>query len=294
MTLLTTALSWRLRPVIGKSSAFLTAFLVSTVLTLPVPAFSQVEWVGDTRSQAEARLPLSHRLSAGQALVNLARQMIGRPYTAFSLDRGPFERLRLDLTSFDCVLLVEQLLALIHSTSIHEFPSQVMRLRYSNSLPEYCKRNHYFSVWARNAEKQGFIDDISASLPGASTRTRSLTFMSSHPQAYRPMMRESLRQCIARLEQHLSVDQVYVPLSSLPAASSMLRSGDIFALVTDIHGLDVTHTGILERTGTELNAIHAIPVRGVVRTTDFIGYASRVDDVIGVSIYRPLSPLRQK
>ena len=108
------------------------------------------------------------------------------------------------------------------------------------------------------------------------------------------MMRESLRQCIARLEQHLSVDQVYVPLSSLPAASSMLRSGDIFALVTDIHGLDVTHTGILERTGTELNAIHAIPVRGVVRTTDFIGYASRVDDVIGVSIYRPLSPLRQK
>jgi hypothetical protein len=277
-----------------KLSRFVAAVLASNLLALPIPASSQVEWIGDTRSQAEAKLPLAHQTPTGQALVGLALQMLGRPYSAFSLDAEPTERLRLDLTRFDCVLLIEQLVALIHSRTTDDFPRQVMRLRYANAEPDYCQRNHYFSMWANHAETPGVLKDITSSLPGASTRIRKLTFMSSHPKSYRPMKRERSRRCITELEQHLSVSQTFVALSSLSAAALKLKSGDIFALVTSVDGLDVTHTGILERTATDLNPIHAIPDHGVVRTSDFVRYASDVEDVVGVSIYRPLPPLHLK
>jgi hypothetical protein len=202
--------------------------------------------------------------------------------------------LRLDLTSFDCVLLIEQLLALIHSRTLTEFPDQVRRLRYDNGQVDYCQRNHYFSRWAQNAEQLGLLQDITPTLPGASTRVRKLAFMSSHPSSYKPMHQERYRHCISQLERSLVVNQAYVPLSALSNAAAGLKNGDIFALVTAINGLDVTHTGILERTAAGLNAIHAVPERGVIRSYNFVGYASAVEDVVGVSFYRPLSPWRSK
>jgi hypothetical protein len=48
-------------------------------------------------------------------LVGLASRYLGAPYQAFSLDKGPGERLRLDLTGFDGLRFVEQLLGLVNS-----------------------------------------------------------------------------------------------------------------------------------------------------------------------------------
>lgn len=250
-------------------------------------------WVGDTRQQVEARLQAAHRQPIGQALVELARGMLGRPYTAFSLDTAANEQLRLNLMSFDCLLLVEQLLALIHSPTVHDFPEQVASLRYQHGKPDYCERNHYFSLWAQQAEQNGFLKNLSPTLPGASGRNRSLTFMSQHPNSYRPMRQAQLRRCIRDKERNLVVRQTFVPISALSSASKGLQSGDIFALVTSVPNLDVTHTGILERTASGLQAIHAAPGKGVVRSGDFVGYASRVQDVVGVSFYRPLAPRAQ-
>ena len=99
-------------------------------------------------------------------------------------------------------------------------------------------------------------------------------------------------QCITENERTLMVRQDYIPLSSLPKVAAKLQSGDIFSFVTSIPGLDVTHTGILERTSLGLNALHAIPEKGVVRTKNFLQYASAVEDVLGVSIYRPRPAIR--
>jgi hypothetical protein len=277
-----------------KSLRFAASFVLVVLLGSASRAASRPEWVGDTRQQAEARLEMAHRHPIGQALVHLARGMLGRPYTAFSLDTLPNEQLRLNLTSFDCVLLIEQLLALIHSRTVNDYPEQVALLRYEHGQPDYCERNHYFSLWARQAEHNGILKDLSPTLPGAAVRTRSLTFMSQHPNSYQPMRQEPLRRCIADKERSLSVRQVFVPISALSAASKQLQSGDIFALVTSVPGLDMTHTGILERTPTGLQAIHAVPEKGVVRSTDFVRYASRVEDVVGVSFYRPLPPRVRK
>ena len=160
---------------------------------------------------------------------------------------------------------------------------------FRSGQPYYCSRHHYFTIWARNAERLGLVKDISASLPGASSRERRLTFMSSHPHSYKPMRQPRARQCITQLESNLVVRQSFVPIASLTRAAEKLHSGDIFALVTRVDGLDVTHTGFLERSGKNLNAIHAAPKRGVMRSQDFVRYAASVDDVVGVSILRPVA-----
>jgi hypothetical protein len=271
-----------------KSLRSATGLLLVAWLATASRAASIPEWIGDTRQQVQARLETAHRPPVGQALVQLARGMLGRPYSAFSLDTLPNEELRLNLTSFDCVLLVEQLLALIHSRTVNDYPEQVASLRYENGRPNYCERNHYFSLWAHQAEKNGILKDLSPLLPGAAVRTTSLTFMSQHAASYEPMRLEQLRRCIHEKERTLTVRQAFVPISALAAASAQLQSGDIFALVTSVAGLDVTHTGILERTPIGLQAIHAVPKKGVVRSTEFVRYASGVEDVVGVSFYRPL------
>jgi hypothetical protein len=102
------------------------------------------------------------------------------------------------------------------------------------------------------------------------------------------MRQPRARQCIAALERNLSVRQSYVPIGALGGVAAKLRSGDIFALVTAVDGLDVSHTGFLERSRSGLHAIHAAPKRGVIRSSNFLRYASGVEDVVGISILRPL------
>lgn len=267
--------------------ALVGAIQAGPIQAAPFQAAATPLWVGDTRQQLEAKLPLAQQAPAGETLVRLARQLLGRPYNAFSLDRDPQERLRLDLTAFDCALLVEQLLAMIHSRSVSDFSQQVRNLRYGDGPVDYCTRNHYFTLWARNAERLGLVKDITASLPGATSRGRRLLFMSSHPNSYRPMRQPRARRCITALERDLIVKQNYVPIGALGGVAAQLRSGDIFALVTAVPGLDVTHTGFLERSGSGLHAIHAAPKRGVIRSLDFIRYAASVEDVVGISILRP-------
>ena len=226
--------------------------------------------------------------------MQLARRFLDYPFKGFSLDGGPKEQLVLDLTNFDCLLFVEQLLALSNSRKVdtqdegvERFTQHVRRLRYVDGEVDYCRRQHYFSRWAEAAERNGYVVNLTPFLPGASSRTVALNFMSNHIKSYKPMQLARNRQCITELEKDLVLQQAYVPLAALPGVLPSLRSGDIFALVTKVPGLDVTHVGFLERHDGVLDAIHAAEGAGVIRSENFEKYAARVQDVIGVAIYRP-------
>ena len=262
--------------------------VATTLLLTPARAVDQVQWVGDTKAQVRSIIPVMRRSPTGLSLVELARRMIGRKYTAFSLDNEPTEKLILDLISFDCFLFVEELLALIHSHSVYDFADQVRQLRYESGKVNYCYRNHYFSLWAKHAEQRGLIRNIAPRLRGTILRERPLSFMSSHPSSYRPMFLQHNKDCIMERERGLTTNQTYIPLSALNSVATEIRSGDIFGLVTSVSGLDVTHTGIIDRQDSRIDAIHSVPNDGVIRTKNFLHYAAKVPDVIGVSIYRPL------
>lgn len=250
-------------------------------------------WSEGTPALLQKGLLLREGRAKGDALVALARRAIGRPYSAFSLDQGPSERLRLDLARFDCFLFVEQLLALVQldpqrpSAAPQGFAEGVRQLRYDGGQVTYCDRHHYFSRWAAAAQRRGLLTDITPMLPGARRRRIPLHFMGDHPEAYRPMRQATNRRCISQREAGLTVDQTYVPTAGLEQALFRLKNGDIFGLVTRVKGLDVTHVGFVEVEGGRRHALHAAPGRGVMRSRDLARYVAGVPDVVGVMVLRP-------
>jgi hypothetical protein len=255
----------------------------------PTPRF-----VDDTKEKAVEAIDATAWAPMNQALRTLARRFLGSPFKGFSLDGGPKEQLVLDLTQFDCFLFVEQLVALANSRKVdtqtegvERFTEHVRRLRYENGEVDYCRRQHYFSRWAEAAERNGYVVNLTPFLPGATSRTVPLNFMSNHAGSYKPMQLARNRQCVTELERNLVLNQPYIPLAALPGVLPSLRTGDIFALVTKVPGLDVTHVGFLEVNDGVVDGIHAAEGAGVIRSENFEKYAARVPDVIGVAIYRP-------
>lgn len=251
--------------------------------------FIAVVYVGSSSELLTQMLRPPSRQQLGARMVELARESLGRPYRAFSLDKG-HEKLQIDLTGFDCFLFVEQLLALARENTRTDFENRVRQLRYRGGFVDYCHRQHYFSRWSQQAEASNVLRDITPDLPGVRRRQRQLNFMSTHSKSYKPLRSERNLLCIQMLESDLMVQQSYIPLKRLPAVEPMLRDGDIFALVTSVPGLDVTHVGLVERDDHRVHGLHAAPSGGVIRSRDLSRYASGVADVIGVSFHRPLEP----
>lgn len=277
----------------GKQTALAVAPSEAAAPSAP-PALAPL-YVADTWQQAARAIDDTATMATNRALIGLARRYLGRPYNAFSLDRSPQERLQLDLTRFDCFLFVEQLLALVNSRrvdtqtdGVNRFTDHVRQLRYDDGQVDYCRRHHYFSRWAEAAERRGYLVNITRFLPGAQTRQRALTFMSSNAASYEPMQQARNSRCIAELERNLEITQPYIPLSRLPEALPSLRDGDIFGLVTRVEGLDVTHVGMVELGPSAVDAIHAAPGVGVTRSLDLAAYAGSVEDVIGLMVLRPI------
>ena len=98
-------------------------------------------------------------------MARIAELFLGRIYLAMSLDQSGREQLRLDLTQFDCMLFVEQLLAIVSADSFDGFAELTRRLRYRNGEISYCTRQHYFHNWVGSAQLQGVLE-ASAAWPG--------------------------------------------------------------------------------------------------------------------------------
>ena len=154
------------------------------VLTKPtLDINNDVDVIGDTRSIFETRRSLITGLRVNQAIARLAESFVGYPYLAMSLDADGAEQLRLDLTQFDCMLFVEQLLALAWSESFNQFASHTQSLRYRDGVVSYCNRWHYFHDWVESAVRQGMLEPDVA-LEGGISRALPLNFMSSNRSLY--------------------------------------------------------------------------------------------------------------
>ena len=228
-------------------------------------------------------------LQPAQAVAQLAKFFLGKPYVASSLDSGGSERLWVDLTRFDCMLFVEQLLALALSSDWQSFVVKMRGMRYENGRVDYCARNHYFQAWAASAEDQGWVEDVTDRFPGYRRRMLNLNYMSNHSSLYAPLQRPSVLSCIEEKESRLNVEQLYIPNEGLHKLSAYFRDGDLFAIATSVPGLDVTHMGVVVLGAEGVSAIHAVPGQGVIRSIPFADYVRSVPDSVGVVVLRPSS-----
>lgn len=252
-------------------------------------------FIGLTRRLAAQAIDDTAAAPMNQALIALARRFQGTPYGALPMDQQTPERLLLDLEHVDQLRFVEQLLALVNSRQVKtrteaadRFSDHVRALRYRKGLVSYCGRHHVVCLWAQAAERQGYLVNLTPFLPGATSRRRSLTFLSSDPGVNPALQLPANRSCIPTLERTLAVDQSYVPLRNLAPVLPSLRSGDVFALVTQRPGLDVSDIGLVERNSNQINALLAVAGSGVELRTDLARWAGAREGVIGLAFYRPV------
>lgn len=237
--------------------------------------------------------------SLSEVLQNVASQFIGTSYREGLLDQGETEKLFVSFTEFDCVLFVETVLAfsrnlLAANPSYENFVQNIQEVRYADGkLDGYCSRLHYFSEWIRDNQKRGIVSDRTEELGGIPLN-KSLNFMSSHWQKY-PRLKhsEANYQCILAMEKRMELEMRSQPLRYIPSHKihsiyPSLKSGDIIAVVTDIKGLDTTHTGLVYLTPKNTSFIHASPSGKVKISPDLQRYVEHVDHAIGIMVARPI------
>ena len=235
----------------------------------------------------------------GEIVQWTGEQLIGRPYVAGMLDAPPSETLVVDLTGFDCVLYIENVLAIsrmiaLGQSDFGDYTAGVQALRYrGGALDGYCSRLHYFSEWILDNRARGGLDNITAYIGGERLDKR-LTFMGEHRESYPHLASDETYACIVDMEAGLAdAELFYVPQDRIADVYDALQPGDVIATATSIGGLDVTHTGFVHKTDGHTGFMHASLSSDRVKISDDLqSYVQGIKSQIGVVVARPLDPRR--
>ena len=202
--------------------------------------------------------------------LHFAKQMLGVPYVAGTLDGNEEERLVVRTDALDCTTFVETALALSIADKRGErdfagFKKALTDIRYRDGILDgYASRLHYFSDWIRNNELMGFVRECTSETSCSQPKELWLDFMTTHVESYLPMKKNpALVKEIAAYEKNWQGTVVsYIPKEKLNLSSEKLKikNGDILAMVTNIKGLDVVHVGFAFWKDNHLHLLHASSV----------------------------------
>ena len=239
-------------------------FFLTGMLMLPAAAQEKDSIKVEALLQKASALP-----GDSSRTMFFARQMLGVPYVAGTLDEGKEENLVVHLDKVDCTTFVETVLALALADKDKErnfgsFKKALQHIRYRGGvLNGYPSRLHYFSEWIKDNERKGIVKERTDEFSTLQQELH-LNFMSTHPDSYRQLKdNPSLVAEIVRQEQALNGSVVtYFPKDQLsyPPYKLNIKDGDILAITTNITGLDVVHVGFVCWVGDTLHLLHASSV----------------------------------
>jgi hypothetical protein len=185
----------------------------------------------------------------------LARQFLGVPYVAHTLEVNDDERLVVNTRQLDCTTLVETVTALKLCTqadkhSFADYLNALCQLRYRQGrMSGYPSRLHYFTDWIRDKVEMQLVTDIQQpNPPFSAVQTVNVDYMSTHPSAYKALKANAaLVPEIRAAEQSLTGMKVrYIPKRSLrnnALLRKVVKNGDILAITCNKKGLDIAHLG---------------------------------------------------
>ena len=185
----------------------------------------------------------------------LARQFLGVPYVAHTLEVNDDERLVVNTRQLDCTTFVETVTALklcaqAGKRSFADYQAVLRQLRYRQGrMAGYPSRLHYFTDWIRDKADMQLVTDVQQpNPPFTAVQTVNVNYMSTHPDAYKALKANAaLIPEIRAQEQSLTGMKVrYIP-TRLLRNSALLRKavkdGDILAITCNKKGLDIAHLG---------------------------------------------------
>jgi hypothetical protein len=254
----------------------------------------------ELREWYEGLGPSRPRESFGAYLARAAFLQQGLPYDSEQETEVP-ERLRVELSRFECVTFIESSLAVARCGFQGEptaacFEREIVATRYrGGSLGDYASRLHYFDDWIDDNERRSRLENLTAELGGQPVRkpyfhisARVLPGSHLSSEALALLTRE-----VAATESRLSLaSHLVIPREKAPPVLDGLEDGDIVAFVREREGLLIHHAGIVYRVRGKARLLHASSYhqRVVLTTEDIASYLLRRKDRRGVLVARPLSP----
>lgn len=227
----------------------------------------RVHCANDTVS-ANRILSELHSLSlpAGERVLSAAKSLAGIPYEAHTLESAEGEQLTLNLCSADCITFVEAALSLAKASGKNgcywtDFARALENIRYrKGTLGDYSSRLHYVSEWATDNIYRGNLTDITPELGTDGFMTKSLSYMSRHPELYPALSDSVMLERIKSLEMGFCNYKIpFLRKESLSKKKtvSSLENGDIILFLTKDPDLDATHAGIIEMRNGVPHLVHA-------------------------------------
>ncbi|WP_044000050.1 N-acetylmuramoyl-L-alanine amidase-like domain-containing protein, partial [Microcystis aeruginosa] len=130
---------------------------------------------------------------------------------------------------------------------------------------------------------------------GGITLNKKLNFMSKNRPLYPQLKTQSNYDCLQQVERQLeSLSLTHIPTAKIKDIYPQLQAGDIIGVVTNIAGLDTTHTGLVYRFADgKIGLIHASPAGQVTIAKYLEKYITKVDKAIGIFVVRSLDPRNQ-
>ena len=269
--------------------------ILTAALLLSLSAAAQVRHSDRDSVIAEAvmqKLAAEKELRSGELLEMAARELLGTPYVAGTLDEAGDEVLTVNLTRTDCILFVETCMDMV--LAVREgrahwrgLCDNVLQSRYRDGVAgSYTDRIHYTTEWIRKGERRHILEDLTLTLGGVSYANHPVNYMSSHPDRY-PLLKDVV--AIRKVEADINRQPVtYIPKTSIAAVEKSMRPGDIVCFVTSIAGLDISHVGIVTVRDGKAGFIHASSVAGkvIVDSRSIAQYAAAQKSCVGIKIAR--------
>lgn len=199
----------------------------------------------------------------------LARQFLGVPYVAHTLEVNDDERLVVNTRQLDCTTLVETVAALKLCTQagkhgFADYLNALRQLRYRQGrMAGYPSRLHYFTDWIRDKVAMQLVTDIQQpNPPFSAVQTVNVDYMSMHTSAYKALKANAaLVPEIRAAEQSLTGMKVrYIPKRSLRNSAllrKVIKDGDILAITCNKKGLDIAHLGFAVWRSNGLHLLNA-------------------------------------
>lgn len=199
----------------------------------------------------------------------LARQFLGVPYVAHTLEVNDDEHLVVNTRQLDCTTLVETVAALKLCTQagkhgFADYLNALRQLRYRQGrMAGYPSRLHYFTDWIRDKVAMQLVTDIQQpNPPFSAVQTVNVDYMSTHTSAYKALKANAaLVPEIRAAEQSLTGMKVrYIPKRSLRNSAllrKVIKDGDILAITCNKKGLDIAHLGFAVWRSNGLHLLNA-------------------------------------
>lgn len=242
-------------------------------------------------SAAKAKLA-----TAQERIAFIARQLIGTPYVAHTLEHQP-EALTINMSELDCTTFVETVMALScviaeGRNSWRDFAHNLERLRYRNgTIDGYSSRLHYISDWILNNSHRGNFQEATSLIPNSDYQVKTLDFMTTHRESYSALTDSAEYERLKNVEIGFRSHRFpYIKRERLSKKETInaIKEGDIVALTCKTQGLDVSHLGIIVKIDGTPHLLHASSKAKTVLIDQLplFDYLNRSRSLTGIRVIR--------